>query len=62
MTSRPYQILPRRLGLLDWLAFALLAAGLGAAATGLLPVSQAEATLRRILPLLIFLAAVIVLA
>ncbi len=47
---------------LDWLAIILLLAGGGAVATGLLPWADARATGVRILPLLIFLGAVIVLA
>ncbi|OZM76772.1 arsenic transporter [Pseudonocardia sp. MH-G8] len=51
-----------RLSLLDWIRVGLLVAGLVAAATGLLPAAEAEASLRRIAPLLLFLASVIVLA
>ncbi|WP_412543314.1 ArsB/NhaD family transporter [Longispora sp. K20-0274] len=47
---------------LDWLAVALLAAGGLAVATGLLPRASASASVSRIAPLLLFLAAVIVLA
>jgi arsenical pump membrane protein len=47
---------------LDWIAVVLLTAGLAAMATGLLPVSQAEGTVRRLLPLLLFLATVVILA
>ncbi len=50
------------LAALDWLAIGLLTAGALAVATGLLPVADAVGTGRRILPLLIFLGAVIVLA
>ncbi len=50
------------LGALDWLAIALLVAGALAIAVGLLPWSEAKATGSRILPLLIFLGAVIILA
>jgi arsenical pump membrane protein len=55
---------PRRVRLsgLDWLAIGLLVAGLLAVAVGLLPASDARATWGRIWPLVIFLAAVIVLA
>src|SRR5689334_7181625 len=52
----------RRLGFMDWLAIALLAAGLLFTATGLLPADAASAVVKRILPLLIFLGSVIVLA
>jgi arsenical pump membrane protein len=52
----------RRLGGLDWLALGLLGAGALAVVTGLLPSSDARATGERILPLLVFLGAVIVLA
>ncbi|MCX4798072.1 SLC13 family permease [Streptomyces sp. NBC_01242] len=57
--------LPKSLGLLhplDWLAGGLLVLGVGAVATGLLPADPAAAQLRRIGPLLVFLASVIVLA
>ncbi|MGH3169003.1 MAG: SLC13 family permease [Trebonia sp.] len=57
--------LRERLGVLDWIAIVLLALGLIFIATGLLPVSGkdgADATLRRILPILLFLATVLVLA
>jgi len=47
---------------LDWIAVVLLAAGSAAVATGLLPISQAEGTVRRLLPLLLFLATVVILA
>lgn len=47
---------------LDWIAIALLVAGAGCVLGGLLPAAQAAATIRRILPLLAFLATVIVLA
>jgi arsenical pump membrane protein len=52
----------RRLSGLDWLAVGLLVAGGIATATGLLPWRDARATGERILPLLVFLGAVIVLA
>ncbi len=51
-----------RLAGLDWLAIVLLVAGLLAVATGLLQWHDARATGERILPLLVFLGAVIVLA
>src|SRR6266700_4065803 len=47
---------------LDRLAVACLVAGGGCVAVGLLPRAEAVATVRRVLPLLVFLAAVIVLA
>jgi arsenical pump membrane protein len=52
----------RWLSWLDWLAVGLLAGGALAVVVGLLPASDARATGARILPLLIFLGAVIVLA
>ncbi|MEU9953171.1 SLC13 family permease [Streptomyces sp. NPDC047939] len=52
----------RRLHPLDWLAGGLLVLGLAAAATGLLPAGAAADQMRRIGPLLAFLATVIVLA
>jgi arsenical pump membrane protein len=51
-----------RLHILDWVAIGLLAAGALCVATRLLPTAEADATIRRILPLLLFLASVIVLA
>jgi len=61
--------IPRRLGLLlaapsplDWIRIGLLAAGVLCVVTGLLPAAEAEQNIRRILPLLLFLASVIVLA
>jgi arsenical pump membrane protein len=47
---------------LDWITAALLVLGLIFVATGLLPQAEADATIRRILPLLLFLGSVIVLA
>jgi arsenical pump membrane protein len=52
----------RRLRVLDWIAIALLAAGLALTASGVLPAREAGATVRRILPLLLFLATILVLA
>jgi arsenical pump membrane protein len=52
----------RRLSVLDWIRFGLLAAGLACVATGLLPAAEALASVERIAPLLLFLCAVIVLA
>ncbi|THA35820.1 arsenic transporter [Streptomyces sp. A1277] len=54
--------LVRRPHPLDWLAGGLLLAGVIAAATGLLPAGPAQDQMRRIGPLLAFLATVIVLA
>jgi arsenical pump membrane protein len=51
-----------RLTALDWVAAAFLVAGVACVATGLLPMSSAGMTVRRILPLLIFLGSVIALA
>jgi arsenical pump membrane protein len=47
---------------LDWVAIALLVAGAAAVVVGALPGAAALATLQRVLPLLVFLGAVIVLA
>ncbi len=52
----------RRLSSLDWIAVILLVLGAACVATGLLPTAQADATVRRILPILLFLATVLVLA
>jgi arsenical pump membrane protein len=52
----------RKLGVLDWIRFGVLVAGILCVLTGLLPVAQAEDNLRRITPLLLFLSSVIVLA
>ncbi|MGK8500168.1 SLC13 family permease [Nocardia asiatica] len=52
----------RRLGVLDWIRLALLGAGLLCVLTGLLPRDEAAANMRRVGPLLLFLASVIVLA
>jgi arsenical pump membrane protein len=51
-----------RLHVLDWIALGLLAAGALCVATRLLPFHDAEATVRRVLPLLLFLGSVIILA
>ena len=51
-----------RVAILDWIGIGLFCAGALCVATGLLPVAEADATVRRILPLLLFLASVIVLA
>jgi arsenical pump membrane protein len=50
------------LGALDWIAIVLLATGGICVGTGLLPTSDAGAIMRRILPILLFLATVLVLA
>jgi arsenical pump membrane protein len=52
----------RRWGGLDWLAAGLAVAGLAVAVSGALPAAATGATLRRIAPLLVFLAAVVFLA
>jgi arsenical pump membrane protein len=52
----------RRLHVLDWVALGLLVAGALCVASGLLPVEDADATIRRIMPLLLFLGSVIILA
>ncbi len=52
----------KRLHVLDWVGIGLFAAGGVAVAAGLLPVGEAESTVRRIAPLLVFLGAVIILA
>jgi arsenical pump membrane protein len=57
----PFAML-RKLGVLDWIRFGVLVAGILCVLTGLLPVAQAEDNLRRITPLLLFLSSVIVLA
>lgn len=63
--QRFLRLLRGPLDALDWVALILLALGLICLATGLLPVSGkdgADATLRRIGPILVFLATVLVLA
>ncbi|WP_089154139.1 SLC13 family permease [Micromonospora sp. NBS 11-29] len=52
----------RRLHVLDWIAVALAVVGVLCVLTGLLPRADAEATVRRIVPILIFLGTVVVLA
>ncbi len=52
----------RRRSVLDWIRIGLLVVGVSCVLTGLLPKAQAEANLRRIAPLLLFLGSVIVLA
>ncbi|HEY2672225.1 MAG TPA: SLC13 family permease [Rugosimonospora sp.] len=47
---------------LDWVAAILLVAGAGCVLSGLLPLSETDTTMRRILPILVFLATVIPLA
>ncbi|GGR96348.1 arsenic transporter [Micromonospora fulviviridis] len=51
-----------RLHVLDWIALGLAAVGVLCVLTGLLPRADAEATVRRIVPILIFLGTVVVLA
>ncbi|MEU4480321.1 SLC13 family permease [Micromonospora sp. NPDC023966] len=51
-----------RLHVLDWIALGLAAVGVVCVLTGLLPRADAEATVRRIVPILIFLGTVVVLA
>ncbi|MGW4112919.1 SLC13 family permease [Actinosynnema sp. NPDC004786] len=51
-----------RLHPLDWVALGLLAVGLLCVLSGALPVGQAEATVARLVPLLLFLGSVVVLA
>jgi arsenical pump membrane protein len=53
---------PRRLHPLDWVAIGLFGIGALCVATRLLPLRDADATVRRVLPLLLFLGSVIVLA
>lgn len=55
-------MLLKRLDFLDWVAVVLLILGAAFAFSGLLPGAEAVATITRILPLLVFLGAVIVLA
>lgn len=49
-------------GWLDWIRIGLLGVGIACVVSGLLPADEAGANMRRIAPLLLFLAAVIVLA
>ncbi|RZU76278.1 arsenite efflux membrane protein ArsB [Micromonospora kangleipakensis] len=51
-----------RLHVLDWIAIGLAVAGVLCVLTGLLPRPDAEATVRRIVPILIFIGTVVVLA
>ncbi|MEV0429769.1 SLC13 family permease [Micromonospora sp. NPDC050495] len=51
-----------RLHVLDWIAIGLAVVGVACVLTGLLPRADAEATLRRIGPILVFLGTVVVLA
>jgi arsenical pump membrane protein len=51
-----------RLSVLDWVAIVLLVAGGICVATGALPTGDADAIMRRIWPILVFLATVLVLA
>ncbi|WP_211239353.1 SLC13 family permease [Actinokineospora inagensis] len=52
----------RRLHLLDWIALGLLLVGVVCVLAGALPVSDASATVKRLVPLLLFLGTVIILA
>jgi arsenical pump membrane protein len=58
---RPRAVLSR-VGWLDWIRICLLAAGVLCVVTGALPADEAARNIRRIAPLLLFLASVIVLA
>ncbi|MET8836299.1 SLC13 family permease [Micromonospora sp. NPDC004540] len=51
-----------RLHILDWIALGLAVVGVLCVLTGLLPRADAESTVRRIVPILIFLGTVVVLA
>ncbi|MCP3787148.1 SLC13 family permease [Micromonospora sp. A3M-1-15] len=51
-----------RLHVLDWIALGLAVVGVLCVLTGLLPRADAEATVRRIVPILIFIGTVVVLA
>jgi arsenical pump membrane protein len=71
VTGQPHDPPPRgrprgerlpHLHALDWIALALLVIGVVCVAGGALPVSEAHATVGRLLPLLLFLGSVIVLA
>lgn len=59
---RPRPAWPRRIPVLDWIRVGLFVLGGVFVATGLLPYADAEATMRRVLPILAFLATVIILA
>jgi arsenical pump membrane protein len=61
-TAPPTPATGPRFGVMDWVACVLLAAGIVAILTHLLPASDARATFTRVLPLLIFLGSVIILA
>lgn len=60
--SRRRRVLPGGVSPLDWIRIGLLVAGVLFVLTGLLPTEEAESSLRRIAPLLLFLGSVIVLA
>jgi Na+/H+ antiporter NhaD/arsenite permease-like protein len=62
VTPQAVQAPRRRLSVLDLIAIGLFVLGAVFVSTGLLPYSAADATIRRILPLLLFLGTVIVLA
>jgi Na+/H+ antiporter NhaD/arsenite permease-like protein len=61
-TADTLQRRPRRLSVLDWIRIGVLVAGLACVATGQLPADDAQASIRRVAPLLLFLFSVIVLA
>lgn len=60
--TRRFPALLRRVGVLDWIRVAILVAGVLCVLTGLLPATEAAASMTRIAPLLLFLGSVIVLA
>jgi arsenical pump membrane protein len=60
--TAPRPAWPRRVPVLDWIRVGLFVLGGVCVATGLLPFTEAEATMRRVLPILAFLATVIILA
>jgi arsenical pump membrane protein len=62
MPSWEDQSTMKKLHPLDWLAIALFIIGVVCVVTGLLPRADAEATVKRILPLLLFLGTVVILA
>ncbi|WP_323373804.1 ArsB/NhaD family transporter [Plantactinospora alkalitolerans] len=51
-----------RLGVLDWISIGLLAVGLICLLTGLLPVPEADDTMTRIMPILLFLGTIVIVA
>lgn len=62
MNGRERRTWWRRVPVLDWIRVGLFVLGGVFVATGLLPYAGAEATMRRVLPILAFLATVIILA